>query len=122
MFIAELKNQLITAGHDLDALRLPLTLDVARGDEIYTLMRGVDEQLKAGDMYIRDQEAVISSIIYGPDQRTQICSETRRVLFTVYAPAGVSSEAVRCHLEDIRADVELVSPQAQLDELEVLSA
>jgi hypothetical protein len=31
MFMAELKNLLLTAGHDMDALSLPLTLDVARG-------------------------------------------------------------------------------------------
>ena len=31
MFMAEVKNLLLTAGHDLDALQLPLTLDVAQG-------------------------------------------------------------------------------------------
>lgn len=36
MFIAELKNLLLTAGHDLDAVELPLKLDIARGGERYT--------------------------------------------------------------------------------------
>ena len=40
IFMAEVKNMLITAGHDLDVLELPLTLDVSRGTETYTLMRG----------------------------------------------------------------------------------
>src|SRR5215211_357360 len=39
MFIAEMKNMLLTAGHDLDTLRLPLTLDVSKGAETYTLLR-----------------------------------------------------------------------------------
>ena len=79
MFMAEIKNLLLTAGHDLDALQLPLTLDVARGDERYTLLRGQEQELKAGDMFIRDGTGVISSILYGPDQRTAINAQTRNV-------------------------------------------
>src|SRR5512145_1636245 len=48
MFIAEIKNLLLTAGHDLDTLHVPLTLDVAQGDERYTLLRGQEQALKAG--------------------------------------------------------------------------
>lgn len=46
MFMAELQDLLLTAGHDLSALRLPLTLDVAKGDETYTLLRGEPQTLK----------------------------------------------------------------------------
>ena len=52
MFMAEVKNMLLTAGHDLDTLQLPLTLDVSQGDERYTLLRGQEQELKAGDMFI----------------------------------------------------------------------
>ncbi|MFN8461858.1 MAG: hypothetical protein U0X93_08840 [Anaerolineales bacterium] len=54
MFMAEVKNMLLTAGHDLDKLQLPLTLDVTQGTESYTLMRGA-QTVKAGDMTISDQ-------------------------------------------------------------------
>jgi hypothetical protein len=37
MFIAEVKNMLLTAGHDLDAVQLPITLDVSKGDGRYIL-------------------------------------------------------------------------------------
>ena len=40
MFMAAVKNMLLTAGHDLDAVQGPITLDVSTGDERYTLMNG----------------------------------------------------------------------------------
>ncbi len=72
MFMAEIKNGLLTAGHDLDLLQPPVTLDVAGGEERYTLLRGQAQGCKAGDMLMADQAGVISSIVYGPDERTQI--------------------------------------------------
>jgi DNA/RNA-binding domain of Phe-tRNA-synthetase-like protein len=122
MFMAEIKNLLLTAGHDLDALQLPLTLDVSRGDERYTLLRGQDQELKAADMFIRDSAGVISSIIYGPDQRTAINAETRNVIFTVYAPTGIAAETVSIHLHDLQANVLLIAPQAQTELLQVFGA
>jgi DNA/RNA-binding domain of Phe-tRNA-synthetase-like protein len=119
MFMAEIKNLLLTAGHDAEALQLPVTLDVATGQEHYTVLRGQDQILKAGDMYMADQAGVISSVLYGPDQRTQITADTRHVLFAVYAPAGIEAQAVHQHLEDIRRNVLLVSPEAWVERLEV---
>ena len=122
MFMAEIKNLLLTAGHDLDLLQLPLTLDVARGEERYTLLRGQEQELKAEDMFIRDSTGVISSIIYGPDHRTAINAETRSVVFTVYAPDGISGETVLNHLHDLQANVLLVAPGAQVELLQVCGA
>jgi DNA/RNA-binding domain of Phe-tRNA-synthetase-like protein len=114
MFMAELEDQLLTAGHDLDALGLPLRLDVARGDESYTLMRGVPQQLKAGDMFIADTIEPVSSIVYGPDRRTRIVPETRNVVFTVYAPAGIGRDAVRAHLATLQSHVAAIAPAASV--------
>lgn len=122
MFMAEMKNLLLTAGHDLDGLRLPLILDVSNGTERYTLMRAEEQLLKAGDMFIRDQNGVISSIIYGPDQRTQITPETHNVIFTVYAPAGIDKSQVERHLGDIRDHVLLIAPQSTVEFLHVYGA
>jgi len=66
MFMAEVKNMLLTTGHDLDNLHWPLTLDVTQGAERYTLTRGTEQTVKAGDMIISDQAGIISNIIYGP--------------------------------------------------------
>jgi DNA/RNA-binding domain of Phe-tRNA-synthetase-like protein len=119
MFMAEVKNMLLTAGHDLDQLQLPVTLNAASGNEQYTLLRGQEQTLKSGDMFMADQVGVISSIIYGPDQRTQINPATRNVLFAVYAPAGIGPEAVQAHLQDIRDYVLVVSPDATVGMLQV---
>jgi DNA/RNA-binding domain of Phe-tRNA-synthetase-like protein len=122
MFMAELEDQLLTAGHDRDALSLPLRLDVAEGGESYTLMRDAPQQLKAGDMFIADGQGVISSIVYGPDRRTRIVPATRNVVFTVYAPAGIGAAAVGAHLATIRGHVASFAPAASVAHEEVFAA
>ena len=119
MFMAELANLLLTAGHDLEAVRGGLLADVASGEETYTVLAGREQSLKAGDMFIRDEEGVLSSVIYGPDHRTRIVAGTTRVLFTVYVPSGIQRTAVTEHLEQIKADVLLVAPDAQVEQLGV---
>jgi DNA/RNA-binding domain of Phe-tRNA-synthetase-like protein len=119
IFMAEMQDLLLTAGHDLDTLHLPLTLDVTTGAEQYTLLRGNEQTLKPGDMMIRDQVGIISSIIYGPDQRTQITSNTRNVVFTAYAPPGIDEQTVAGHLEHIQENVMVFAPQAQIELLKV---
>jgi DNA/RNA-binding domain of Phe-tRNA-synthetase-like protein len=119
MFMAELKNLLLTAGHDLDVVEPPVRLSIASGTERYIRLNGQEQQLKAGDMFIADVQGVLSSVIYGPDQRTQISPGTRRALFTVYAPPGIGEPAVAQHLEDIQAYVRLVAPEARTELLQV---
>jgi len=122
MFMAEVKNMLLTAGHDLDKLQLPLTLDVTQGTETYTLMRGTEQTVKAGDMTISDQAGIISNIIYGPDQRTQISESTRNVVFTVYAPAGIDEQLIMRHLEDMRDYVRVIAPEAEVEMINIYGA
>jgi DNA/RNA-binding domain of Phe-tRNA-synthetase-like protein len=122
MFMAELANLLLTAGHDLDAIEPPVRIDVAEGTETYTALSGTEQQLKTGDMTIADAQGVLSSILYGPDQRTRIVPTTRRVLFTVYAPAATDPAAVRHHLEEIRDLARLVAPAAEVELLQVYRA
>lgn len=119
MFLAEVKNTLLTAGHDLDLLRFPVEIDVSTGNERYTLLRGQEQVLKVGDMFMSDQDTVISSVLYGPDQRTQITAGTQNVLFAVYAPVGIAELEVYQHLHDIRDNVLLIAPTAQVGLLKV---
>jgi DNA/RNA-binding domain of Phe-tRNA-synthetase-like protein len=122
MFVAELKNMLLTAGHNLEAVRTPVRLGVPDGSERYTLLNGKEQVLKPGDMMMADTEGVISSVLYGPDRRTRITPGTRRVFFAVYAPPGIGEQAVRQHLQDIQANVMLVAPDAEVESLEVYVA
>jgi DNA/RNA-binding domain of Phe-tRNA-synthetase-like protein len=119
MFMAELENLLLTAGHDWEVLERPVLIDVAEGHERYVRLNGKEQQLKPGDMMIADGEGIISSILYGPDHRTRITSGTKHVLFTVYAPPGVGDTAVREHLEGIRENVLLIAPEAEVEVLEI---
>lgn len=119
MFIAELKNFLLTAVHDFNNIQLPLTADVSKGNENYTLLNGVDQILKKDDMFIKDKDGVISSIVYGPDKRTQVKNDTKNALFVVYAPKGISKECLENHLNDMKNYILLFSPEADIEKLEI---
>lgn len=112
MFMAELKNMLLTAGHDFDKIKAPLSLRVSTGNESFTAMNGKDVTTISGDFMIADQETVISSILRGPDLRTAITAHTTRVIYTVYAPFGVEEQLVREHLRDIEASVRIFSKKS----------
>ena len=122
MFMAELKNLLLTAGHDFDLLKMPIVLDVAKGDESYIRLNGDEQVLKAGDMIMADTEGVISSVVYGPDRRTRITDTTRNVLFAVYGVPGIGKQAMRQHLQDIQMNVLFIAPQADTELLKVYGA
>jgi len=70
-------------------------------------------------MMISDATGVLSSVLYGPDQRTRITSKTEHVLFTVYVPPGIETQKVIDHLRSIQANVMAIAPDAQVDTLEV---
>jgi DNA/RNA-binding domain of Phe-tRNA-synthetase-like protein len=112
MFMAELEDLLLTAGHDLALVEEPVGVHVAGGSERFTRLSGQEQQLKAGDMYIADARGILSSVIYGPDRRTQIRPETQQVIFTAYAPPGVGADLVQRHLNNIQESVLLIAPGA----------
>lgn len=122
MFMAEMDDLLLTAGHDLDRLQLPLTLNAAQGGETYVTLRGFEQSLKAGDMFIADGAGILSSIIYGPDERSQISPRTKNVVFTVYAPEGIGPALVEAHLRKIEQNVLVIAPRAQTELLAVFGA
>ncbi len=122
MFMAELSGMLLSAGHDLDLLGLPLRVDVAGPGDRYETMRGEEREAKPGDMVIRDERGIVSSIILGPDRRTKIGPETRSVLFAVYAPAGIGVQKVTAHLEEIRRFVTSGRPEATFECVETVTS
>ena len=121
MFMAELQNGLLTAGHDLDRIEPPFLLDVAKGGESYASMGGTQRTLPAEDMFFSDRNGILSSIIYGPDEGSAITAATTRALFTVYGPPSISTGEVRAHLEEIEELVRILGPGAVRRELTVFA-
>ena len=119
MFMAELGSQLLTAGHDLDRVVPPLTIAAATGGETYTRINGQPQALKAGDMYTSDAQGILSSVIYGPDERTQLRPDTTRALYVTYAPVGIETDALWQHLRQIESYVRLVAPESEEELIEV---
>ena len=117
MFMAELKNGLLTAGHDLDRTEPPFLLDVAKGGETFTSLGGTQRTLLPEDMYFSDRNGILSSIIYGPDDSSAITAATSRALFTVYGTPSISAGEVRAHLEEIEEHVHILNPEAARKEL-----
>jgi DNA/RNA-binding domain of Phe-tRNA-synthetase-like protein len=122
MFIAELRNLLLTAGHDLDALELPVHLTVGTG-ESFTAANGQETTVKSGDMVIVDARGrVLSAIITGPSDFARIGPETTAALFYTYAPPGVDSTLVDTHLIEIERNVRLISPEAEIAGRDIVTA
>ncbi len=120
MFMAELKTGLLTAAHDFSLLDLPLLADIAEGGETYRRLDGSQQDLKPGDMYIKDQQGILSSVIYGPDQRTQIQPGTSQAAFTTYGPPGISPALIEEQLKILEGYVRIFAPDVVRDLLVVL--
>ncbi len=103
MFTTELDSLVLTSGHDLGALRLPLAVDVSVAGDVYTTLSGKDRVLKAGDMIVRDAEGIIASVAYGPDDRTRLRPDTDAALFGAWCPVGIDPMIVEAHLERLAA-------------------
>jgi DNA/RNA-binding domain of Phe-tRNA-synthetase-like protein len=122
MFMAELKNLILTAGHDFEALARPVRVVVTRDGDRYVVLGGKECTVGPNDMMMADRDGIISSVLHGPDRRTRITAETREVLFAVYGPAGVDERDVRRHLQDIQENILLVAPEATTELVATLSA
>jgi len=119
MFMAELDNMLLTAGHDLDKLEPPIHIGIGMHDQSYTLMNGSLQNIKTNDMCMADGQGIISSVIYGPDQRTRLSAQTNNAMFVVYAPEGIQAALVAKHFSDILGTIRLFSPMAGKRFLEI---
>jgi DNA/RNA-binding domain of Phe-tRNA-synthetase-like protein len=121
-FVAEVEKFVLTAGHDVAKLHGSISIDVSRAGDQITQMNGAAKAIRAGDMLMRDAHGVCCSIIYGQDNRSPISSETSRVLYVAYAPAGVPAETVEAQLRRIEENIRLFSPTAIVEQHQLLSA
>lgn len=101
MFMAELKNIILTAGHDSDKLGGKIEVSCSDGSEEYVKIDGKSQKLKKDDIFATDGKGIISSVLYGPDLRTRVTDETRNCMFMCYYPFEIDDGEIRNHMQDI---------------------
>lgn len=119
--VAHKRKDIPAAGHDLSKISLPITVHIASEIESYTTIGGKECSIKKGDMFMADENRIISSIIYGPDERTQVTPHTTDALYTVYAPPGITERSVQKHLCYIKGMVRNLSPGRRSENIQILS-
>jgi DNA/RNA-binding domain of Phe-tRNA-synthetase-like protein len=121
-FAEELNNGLLTAMHDADAIGPVITADAALGVESVTLYNGTAVTLKPDDMYMRDEQGILTTVIQGPAAYGLVRPSTSRVAVCVYAPDGIGAEAVERHLAAIAGNMRLIAPDAVVELTSVITA
>lgn len=110
MFVVELRYGMLLAAHDLGALRLPVTLGVGDGNTAYRTLAGQPATVKHGDLYARDADGVLSSIVAGPSDRGRITPETTSALICAYAPPGVGETRLNAALDEMADLLRALAP------------
>jgi DNA/RNA-binding domain of Phe-tRNA-synthetase-like protein len=119
MFYSELEGMLLTAGHDLKKLRLPLQLKIADGTEMYQSISGKEVSTTHGDMILCDSNSTISSILHGPDYDSRITPETTDVLFSIYAPPGIDADYISMNLEKLEKRIRTFAINSKTELIQV---
>lgn len=121
MFLAEVNNLLLTAGHDLNQIDGDITMNVATGTENYRGISGKDQQLTENDLFLSDKNGILSSVLNGPDYRTRITDTTQNALYFVYGVDGITKEQIFNHLKNIRYYLITAIPDVKIQTIEVYS-
>lgn len=108
MFLSELRNRLLTSGHDLDNVQGELLYDVSDEGESYMKLNGKEQKLPRSDIVLRDSEGILASILYGPARRTSIGNNTVNTLYLAWCPYSPGEEVIEEHLKDIVSNLKLV--------------
>lgn len=120
MFAAELKNMVLTSGHDLDHLEPPLTMDVGLEGDGFIQLSGREASVKPGDIVFRDARGTAGSVIHGPDKRTMIRPETRDALFLGWGVPDLEPGTIEGHLRDMADYCLIIAPECRVERLEVV--
>ncbi len=121
-FAAELETLILTAGHDVAHLKLPIVIDVAtEGDQI-NQMGGTRKTVPAGDMLMRDDHGIACTILRGQDNRSPISKTTTHVLYVSYAPEGITDAQVQAQLSAMENYVRLFAPECVVEQNALICA
>lgn len=119
MFLSELESMLLTAGHDLTKLKLPLQLKLASGNETYKSISVKEVTAVRGDLMICDNKNIISSILRGPDFESCILESTADVLFTIYGPPGIETDYIESSLQRLEEMIKAFSHSSSTEIIQV---
>lgn len=119
MFLAEIKNLILTAGHDMDKMEFPLTVDTAKGGEAFCGITGCEQFLSKDDICLSDQSGIISSILNGPDSHSRIGEDTGKAMFFVYGTEGVSEQLILRHLNETGYFLSVYVPGVHIDQVRI---
>lgn len=119
MFLAEVKNLLLTAGHDLEMIEGDLTVNIATEPLNYKGISGKEQQLIKNDLYLSDEKGILSSIMNGPDYRTRITEATQNALYFVYGVEGVTGPLIHAHLKTISSYLSQAIPGVEVQSINV---
>jgi DNA/RNA-binding domain of Phe-tRNA-synthetase-like protein len=108
MFLAELRNRVLTSGHDQDKIKSTLWFDLSDESEIYLKLNGKEQELPKSDIVLRDNEDILASILYGPARKTSISTETTNPLYFAWCPYKLGESTVEEHLMEIVRNLKLV--------------
>ncbi|MBD3205905.1 hypothetical protein GF319_06130 [Candidatus Bathyarchaeota archaeon] len=108
MFLSELRNRILTSGHDLDSIQGELLYDVSDEGEKYTKLNGKEQMLPRSDIVLRDTDGILASVLYGPARRTSIKNDTENAIYLAWCPYSLGFDAIKEHLVDIISNLEVV--------------
>ena len=117
MFMAEIKNQLLTAGYDYTTLEPLFNVKLASGESGLDGMGMKKCSPPQNDIIFSDKHVLLGSIICGPDHEHRIQPATTDVLFAIYGVPGITAGQMESHFKDIRSFVRLFSPEATMQEM-----
>lgn len=120
LFLTELQSGMLLAGHDLNSLCPPLSIECAQGGEWCSVSGAGEVSLKPGDIAMRDGRGFFLSMIYGQAERTRITPATGDVFFLVDGVPGLDGACCEKTLERLLSNVRLFQPDAQPERMEVL--
>jgi len=120
MFMAELKNQILTAGYDLSNIKLPVEATVSDGDVSFIGMGEKEKTPPEGDVIFKSMNTILGSIICGPNHQNRIIRETTSVMFTVYGVPNITQDQIEQHFNDIAHYVKIVSPNATIENIIII--
>lgn len=112
MFMAEIKNQLLTAGYDSTNLQPQFNVQLADGESSFNGMGMKNCTPPENDILFSSNQTQLGSIICGPNHEHRIQPVTTNVLFAIYGVPGITAKQMENHFEDIRSFVSLISSEA----------